>query len=176
MTKCGFNLLLGAAIHDIRVVAHPPPPDAAPSLDLPVRMAVVGGPFTGKTTLSQALAEAQNATVIVPENLVQSALLAAAQYIEPQAQVRSLLAPIFPKHSIQGCHIPVKLLPVTTKSPTPSHVHSCQLSTMTRAYFCEIASYMTVIRREVGTTMYYRRSTVALTARRCVARRGGGRV
>ena len=87
MTQLRFNLPLGAAIHDIRMVAEPPPPDAAPALDLPVRMAVVGGPFTGKTTLAQALAEAQSATVIVPENLVQAALLAAAQYIEPQVRV-----------------------------------------------------------------------------------------
>jgi hypothetical protein len=87
MLKAACNLHLGSAIHEIRVVAQPPPPDAAPSLDLPVRMAVVGGPFTGKTTLAQTLAETLNATVIVPENLVQSALLAAAQYIEPREQV-----------------------------------------------------------------------------------------
>jgi hypothetical protein len=97
MVKAACNLPLGVVVHDIRVVAQPPPPDAAPSLGLPVRMAVVGGPFTGKSTLAQTLAETQNATVIVPENLVQAALLAAAQYIEPQAQVLLMTSSITSK-------------------------------------------------------------------------------
>lgn len=116
MTQPGLNLPLGAAIHDIRVVAEPPPPDAAPALDLPVRMAVVGGPFTGKTTLAQALAEAQNATVIVPENLVQAALLAAAQYIEPQARVRPPTRRLTTRIALHGTGISIGIQFCTTIS------------------------------------------------------------
>ena len=88
----GFNGPLSAAVHRVRVHVHAPPPDAAPALDLPVRIAVVGGPFSGKTTLAQGLAESYNAAILDAEVLVNNAVQAAGVYLdpEPEARVRRL--------------------------------------------------------------------------------------
>eukprot|EP00892_Ulva_mutabilis_P002600 jgi/Ulvmu1/12340/UM089_0024.1 len=83
----GFNEPLSAAVHTVRERVHPPPADAAPTLDLPVRIAVVGGPFCGKTTLAQGLAESYNAAVLDAEVLVNNAVQAAGVYLDPEPQI-----------------------------------------------------------------------------------------
>lgn len=95
----GFNEPLAAAVHAVREQVHPPPRDAQPSLDLPVRIAVVGGPFCGKTTLAQGLAEAYNATILDAEVLVNSAVQAAGVYLDPEPQARTLPMP----QALTGC-------------------------------------------------------------------------
>lgn len=88
----GFNEPLAAAVHAVRQCVQPPPQDAAPALDLPVRIAVVGGPFCGKTTLAQGLAEAHNAAILDAEVLVNNAVQAAGVYLDPEPQARIPLA------------------------------------------------------------------------------------
>ena len=76
----GHNVALAQLVHGVRAQAQPRREEAPIVLDMPVRMAVVGGPFTGKTTLAQALAKEHNAHVLDPEALVQDAITAASVY------------------------------------------------------------------------------------------------
>ena len=71
----------------MRALADPPARQAALTLDVPVRIAVVGGPFTGKSTLAAALAAQHAAVVLEPDALVAAAVEAAAAYVEPEPQV-----------------------------------------------------------------------------------------
>ena len=84
----GFNAALGDAAQAVRLVAHPPPEARPAALTMPVRIAIVGAPFTGKSTLARELATAYGATVLEPERLVSAAVEAAASYVEPEQQVR----------------------------------------------------------------------------------------
>ena len=84
----GFNSELGQAVHAVRVRAQQPPKMQDAELTVPVRVAIVGGPFTGKTTLAQSLAEANRAALLEPEALISAAIAAAEAYVTPEPQVR----------------------------------------------------------------------------------------
>jgi hypothetical protein len=83
----GFNEVLGQAVHMVRTHAQPPLHVGRVVLSLPVRMAIIGGPFTGKTTLARTLAKAYNTTVLQPEALISAAIASAISYTAPEAQV-----------------------------------------------------------------------------------------
>lgn len=85
----GFNEALGDAAQAVRLAADPPPTAGPAALKVPVRIAVVGAPFSGKSTLARELAAAYGATVLEPEGLVAAAVEAATAYVEPAPQVCS---------------------------------------------------------------------------------------
>lgn len=82
------NEPLAQAVHAVRAQVDPPAVAEAEKLDMPVRIAVVGGPFTGKSTLAAALAERHNAALLEAEALVTAAAEAAAAYTASEPQVR----------------------------------------------------------------------------------------
>lgn len=68
----------------------PPSEVHAVRLSMPIKMMIVGGPFTGKTTLANRLAQAYHTTVLDPESLLKAAMQAAESYVQPEPTVCSL--------------------------------------------------------------------------------------
>jgi hypothetical protein len=85
-----FNSALAEAVHAVRAAAVPPPAAQPIALTMPIRLAVIGAPFTGKSTLAAKLAEAHRAVVLDPEALVAAAVKEADGYTEPEPQVGTL--------------------------------------------------------------------------------------
>ena len=81
------NGALADAVHAVRARADPPHRSEPTELTMPIRMAVVGGPFTGKSTLAAKLAEDCRAALLDTEALVRAAVAAAEEYVAPEAQV-----------------------------------------------------------------------------------------
>jgi len=71
--------LVGRMVLDLIETTTPPPPPPPPPVVGPslTRLAVVGKPFAGKSLLAQALAEAFNLRVLMPQDVVQAAVGAA---------------------------------------------------------------------------------------------------
>jgi hypothetical protein len=83
----GFNKPLGEAAHLVRLTAQAPPALPRMRLTVPIRIAIIGAPFTGKSTLAKELASMYSARVLDPETLVNKAVAAAAVYTAPVPQV-----------------------------------------------------------------------------------------
>jgi ABC-type transport system involved in cytochrome bd biosynthesis fused ATPase/permease subunit len=82
-----FNKPLGEAAHLVKLAAHEPQALPKIQLTVPVRIAIIGAPFTGKSTLAKELAKAYSATVLDPEKLVSQSVAAAEAYTAPAPQV-----------------------------------------------------------------------------------------
>jgi adenylate kinase family enzyme len=81
----GFNLPLGVAVSDLVSTVTPKVlPGDLPDLPFPLRLAVVGAPFSGKTTVAQDLAKRFKLQLLDVEELVQRAVKAAEQYVAPE--------------------------------------------------------------------------------------------
>ncbi|GIL73035.1 hypothetical protein Vretimale_4669 [Volvox reticuliferus] len=75
----GHDELLGQVIGELAILSREPAPQPElPAMEnLPLRMAVVGAPFSGKTTVAQDLARKYRLMVLDPEALVADAMAAA---------------------------------------------------------------------------------------------------
>lgn len=78
----GHNELLGRVVGELAVLAREvPPPPQAPALEgLPLRLAVVGAPFAGKTAITQELARKYRLRVLEPEGVIAEAMAAADDF------------------------------------------------------------------------------------------------
>ncbi|KAG2499886.1 hypothetical protein HYH03_002175 [Edaphochlamys debaryana] len=78
----GHDELLGQVVGELAVLAREPPPQPElPSIDsLPLRLAVVGSPFSGKSSVAFELSQKYRLKVIDPESLVAEAISAAQEY------------------------------------------------------------------------------------------------
>lgn len=64
--------MLGVAVSDLVSICSPPPAEEdLPSLPCPLRLAVAGAPFAGKTSVAQELARRFQLRVLDVEQLVQ---------------------------------------------------------------------------------------------------------
>lgn len=72
---------LGALVAGLASGCRPTPAERQlPLLDMPLRLAVVGSTFAGKTTVAQALAKSHRLRVLDPERLIEEAVAAAAAF------------------------------------------------------------------------------------------------
>ncbi|KAG2448325.1 hypothetical protein HYH02_006909 [Chlamydomonas schloesseri] len=78
----GHDELLGQIVGELAVLAREPPPQPElPAIEtLPLRLAVVGAPFAGKTCVAQELSRRYKLRVLEPEALVAEAMAAAQEY------------------------------------------------------------------------------------------------
>ena len=77
----GPNAVLGEAVSFLEITCNPQvPPSHLPSIPFPIRLAVVGAPFSGKTSVSQELARRFKLQVLDIEVLVDAAVKAAIDY------------------------------------------------------------------------------------------------
>lgn len=77
----GPHETLGAMVAELASACRPPPAEPQlPLLDMPLRLAVVGSTFAGKTTVVQALAKSHRLRVLDPERLIEEAVEAAAAF------------------------------------------------------------------------------------------------
>ncbi|MEW5317265.1 MAG: hypothetical protein WDW38_008576 [Sanguina aurantia] len=85
---------LGALVAELASGCRPPPAEPRlPLLDMPLRLAVVGSTFAGKTTVAQALAKSHRLRVLDPERLIEEAVAAAAAFTAAQSGPRTPSAP-----------------------------------------------------------------------------------
>ncbi|CAG9461598.1 unnamed protein product [Pedinophyceae sp. YPF-701] len=80
---------LAGVLHELlegSVAADAPPLPTPPDLTtMPVKLAVVGAPFSGKSTIAREIAVEHQLAVITPEDVVEAALAAAEAYVPPSA-------------------------------------------------------------------------------------------
>ncbi|KAG2442556.1 hypothetical protein HXX76_002642 [Chlamydomonas incerta] len=78
----GHDELLGQIVGELAILAREPPPQPElPAIEtLPLRLAVVGAPFAGKTCVAQELSRRYKLRVLEPEALVAEAMAAAQEY------------------------------------------------------------------------------------------------
>ena len=70
-----LNMELGAIVHELmKITIKEPVPAQLPNLFFPVKLSVLGQPFSGKTTQALRLAEEHGLELIDPEELVQKAV------------------------------------------------------------------------------------------------------
>jgi len=81
----GFNEKEGAIVDEmLKLTISDPEPPVLPDLSFPVKLAVLGRPFSGKTSTAKALAEAHDLALFDPELVVAAAVEAAAAADAPQ--------------------------------------------------------------------------------------------
>ncbi|GFR40940.1 hypothetical protein Agub_g1600 [Astrephomene gubernaculifera] len=91
----GHDELLGQVVGDLAIISREPPPQPElPAVEnLPLRIAVVGAPFSGKTSVAQELARKYRLHLLDPEALVAEAMAAAQEY-EAAAGMSAANAPM----------------------------------------------------------------------------------
>ncbi len=92
------NTALGAVVAEFEQRARPQPTHtpAATIQQLPLKLAVIGGPFSGKTTIAHTLANKHRLRVLDPESLVNAAIQAAKAWTEEQAAAAAAAAAAAP--------------------------------------------------------------------------------
>ncbi|GLC51118.1 hypothetical protein PLESTB_000467700 [Pleodorina starrii] len=111
----GHDELLGQVVGELAILARGPPPQPElPAIEnLPLRLAVVGAPFSGKTTVAQDLAKKYRLLLLNPEALVADAMAAAQAHEAAVAAAEAAAAAPPPRTptSAQGSR------PLTPASP-----------------------------------------------------------
>ncbi|EFJ52136.1 hypothetical protein VOLCADRAFT_103155 [Volvox carteri f. nagariensis] len=115
----GHDELLGQVVGELAIQSREPAPQPElPAIEnLPLRLAVVGAPFSGKTTVAQDLARKYRLLLLDPEALVADAMAAAqAHEAAVAAAATAAAAPPVPPASSQGSR------PLTPASPAAAAV------------------------------------------------------
>ncbi|KAL6765964.1 protein associated with central pair microtubule complex [Haematococcus lacustris] len=116
----GHNARLAAIVAELdQLAATPPEPLLLPNLaDLPLKLAVVGAPFSGKTTVAQELSKRFKLQVLEPEAMVAEAMAAADKWAAAGGSSAATPGPPPPADSLSP----------TSRSSSPSKVPSAAVA------------------------------------------------
>lgn len=80
------NPHVARAVATVSAIAHPvaKPPSDLPRLDVPLRLCVLGAPFSGKTSVCHDLARRYGVKVLSPEGVIAEAVAAGESYTVPK--------------------------------------------------------------------------------------------